>query len=86
MTAIRMLVELGVDIDAKNKNGETAMHGAAYRNYPKAVQLLDELGTDPEEKNKWKATPIEVASGKRPGSLKPSPETIAALKAALKAE
>jgi len=89
MTAIRMLVKLGVDIDAKNKNGETAMHGAAYRNYPKAVQLLDELGADPEvwnQKNRWKATPIEVASGKRPGSLKPSPETIAALKSALTVE
>lgn len=84
--AIRMLSELGVDVNASDDNGETAMHGAAYRNYPAAVGVLAEIGADPavwNRRNKWKATPIEVASGKRPGSLKPSPETIAALKMAI---
>jgi ankyrin repeat protein len=84
--AIKLLVELGADVNAVDENGETAMHGAAYRNYPETVELLARLGADSSvwnKKNKWDATPIEVAQGKRPGSLKPSPETIAALKSAL---
>ena len=85
--AIRLLLELGLDIDAVDKTGNTAMHGAAYRSYPSTVALLDELGADPEvwnQKNQYGHTPHAIANGKRPGSFKPSPETIAALDAALK--
>ena len=84
--AIRMLVELGIDPNVVDKNGETAVHGAAYRNYPSTVKLLAELGADSKvwnTKNKHGWTPHMIASGKRPGSLKPSPETIAALDEAL---
>ena len=38
----RMLLDLGVDIDAVNDEGETAMHGAAYKNLPKVVLFLDQ--------------------------------------------
>ena len=84
--AIKMLVELGVDINAVDKNGETAMHGAAYRNFPEVVQLLAALGADKtiwNQQNKHGWTPHLIATGKRPGSVKPSPETIAALDKAL---
>lgn len=80
--SIKYLVGLGLDVNAVDKNGETAMHGAAYHNYPKAVALLAELGADSKiwnKKDKWGATPSMIASGKRPGSFKPSPETIKAL-------
>ena len=80
--SIKYLVGLGLDVNAVDKNGETAMHGAAYHNYPKAVALLAELGADSKiwnRKDKWGATPSMIASGKRPGSFKPSPETIKAL-------
>ncbi len=86
--AIRMLVELGVDPNVVDANGETAMHGAAYRNFPSAVNVLSELGADSKiwnQKNKHGWTPRMIASGKRPGSLKPSPETIAALDKAIQA-
>ena len=86
-TGIRMLAKLGLDLNAVDDNGETAMHGAAYRNYPTAVKLLSELGADPKVwnvENKQKSTPRMIAAGKRPGSLKPSPETIAALDEAMK--
>lgn len=79
---IRMLERLGVNPNAVDANGETAMHGAAYRNYPSTVKVLTELGATPkvwDRKNKYGWTPRMIASGKRPGSLKPSPETIAAL-------
>lgn len=85
--AIEMLLELGLDVNSVDQNGETAMHGAAYRNFPSAVKLLAEKGADPavwNRKNKHNWTPHMIASGKRPGSLKPSPATIAALDQALK--
>ena len=83
--AMRILVSAGVDVNAVDDNGETAMHGVAYRNYPLAVAALDRHGTDPDiwnKPNKHGWTPKMIASGKRPGSFKPSPETIAALVAA----
>lgn len=85
LESIKYLVGLGLDVNAVDKNGETAMHGAAYHNYPKAVALLAELGADSKiwnKKDKWNATPTMIASGKRPGSFKPSPETIEALELA----
>ncbi|QEG21324.1 ankyrin repeat domain-containing protein [Mariniblastus fucicola] len=85
--AMRMLVKLGNDPNVVDANGETAMHGAAYRNYPSAVTVLTQLGADPNvwnRKNKHGWTPHSIAAGKRPGSLKPSPATTAALDAAMK--
>ena len=85
--AIEILAELGVDPDVVDKNGETAMHGAAYRNYPSAVTTLAKVGADPavwNKKNKHGWKPHDIASGKRPGSFKPSPPTARALDAAMK--
>ena len=84
--ALRLLIDLGADVNAVDKNHQTAMHGAAYRSYPETVALLAELGANPavwNVKNHHKSTPIDVAKGRRPGSLKPSPETVAALRAAM---
>lgn len=85
LAAAEWLLSLGADINAKDNNGETAMHGAAYRNYPRVVEFLASRGADPavwDAKNNYGWTPVMIAQGKRPGSLKPSPETIAALEAA----
>lgn len=85
--AIEILAELGVDPNVVDNNGETAMHGAAYRNYPSAVATLAKVGADPavwNKTNKRGWTPLDIASGKRPGSFKPSPPTARALDAALK--
>ena len=84
--AVRLLVDLGLDINAVDENGETAMHGAAYRCFPETVELVESLGAKPEiwdHKNKYGWSPLIIAKGYRPGSFKPDPATIAAVTAAL---
>lgn len=81
--ALRVALELGNNIDAVDKNGETAMHGAAYKNLPGAVQFLADKGANIavwNQKNKQGWTPLTIAEGHRFGNFKPSPDTIAAFK------
>ena len=69
-------------MNAVDDNGETAMHGAAYKSFPRVVQLLADKGAKVEvwnRKNKYGWTPLSIAEGHRPGNFKPSPETLAAL-------
>ncbi|MEJ7637743.1 MAG: ankyrin repeat domain-containing protein, partial [Singulisphaera sp.] len=82
LEAIAIALELGGDVNAVDANGETAMHGAAYKSVPRVVQLLADKGARIEvwnRKNKYGWTPLLIAEGHRPGNFKPSPETIAAL-------
>jgi len=81
--ALKVALELGNDINAVNNNGETAMHGAAYKNYPAAVKFLAGRGAKIEiwnKKNKGGWTPLAIAQGYRYGNFKPSPVTEAALR------
>ena len=80
--ALAWLVKIGADVNAADKNGETAMHAAAYKNLPKAVEFLAANGAKIEvwnQKNKHGWTPLLIAEGFRPGNFKPSFETIAAI-------
>ena len=82
LEAVAWLLQLGGDVNAVDKNGETAMHGAAYKSLPKMVQFLADHGAKPEvwnQKNKSGWTPVLIAEGFRPGNFKPSHETLAAL-------
>ncbi len=79
--ALQAALDLGADLNAVDKNGETAMHGAAYKNLPAAVQFLAGKGARIEiwnQKNKHGWTPLAIATGYRFGNFKPSPDTIAA--------
>jgi ankyrin repeat protein len=83
LEAAQLLLKLGADVNAVDANGETAMHGAAYKNLPKVVQFLAGKGAKVEiwnQKNKYGWTPLLIAEGHRPGNFKPSFETIDALR------
>jgi len=83
LEAAKLLLDLGADVNAVDKNGETAMHGAAYKNLPKVIQFLADHGAKIEiwnQPNKRGWTPLRVAEGHRYGNFKPSFETVAAIK------
>ena len=46
--AVKVAVELGIDVNAVNKDGDTAMHGAAYKQFPSVVRYLAERGANVE--------------------------------------
>jgi ankyrin repeat protein len=76
--ALQFALDLGADIDAVDAHGETAMHGAAYKNLPGAVRLLADHGADINiwhRKNEWGWTPLTISEGYRFGNFKPSPTT-----------
>jgi ankyrin repeat protein len=82
LEAAQLLLARGADVNAVDANGETAMHGAAYKNLPKVVHFLAEHGAKIEiwnRTNKYGWTPLMIAEGHRPGNFKPSAETITAL-------
>jgi ankyrin repeat protein len=60
---IRMLMAKGVDVNAVNEQGETAMHGAAQRGADKVIQFLVEHGAAIDPVNKRGRTPYDEAQG-----------------------
>lgn len=75
-------LQLGADLNTTDSRGETAMHGAAYKNFPKVVAALAQHGARIEVWNRCNAygwTPLSIAQGTRVGNFKPSPDTIAAI-------
>ena len=86
--AMQLALDLGADINAVDDKGETAMHGAAYKNQAGAVLFLASKGAKIEIWNRpnshgW--TPLKIAEGYRFGNFKPSPDTVAALVKVMKA-
>ena len=81
--ALKYLLQLGADINAVDNNGETAMHGAAYRNAPRVTAFLADRDADIKtwnRANRYGWTPLLIAEGYRAGNFKPAPETIAEIK------
>lgn len=82
LEALQVALDLGIDVNAVDKNGETAMHGAAYKNLPEVVTFLAKKGARIElwnTRNKFGWTPTLIAKGYRFGNFKPSDVTLDAL-------
>ena len=82
LAAVKYLVSLGAKVNTVDNNGETAMHGAAYKNIPAVVRYLDEAGHDIgvwNTHNRNKRTPLLIAEGYRPGNFKPCFRTVEAI-------
>ncbi|MBL8178867.1 MAG: ankyrin repeat domain-containing protein [Bryobacterales bacterium] len=87
LEAVKAALELGNDINAVDSNGETAMHGAAYKNLPSVVRYLASRGAKVEvwnQKNNYGWRPLTIAAGHRFGNFKPSAVTVAAFEEVLK--
>src|SRR5262245_19976800 len=83
LEAVKVLLDLGSDLTAVDKNGETVMHAAAYKNLPQVVRFLAARGAkidvwNKDDKFAW--TPLAIAVGYRFGNFKPSPDTEAAIR------
>ncbi len=87
LEAVKVALELGNDLDAIDKNGETAMHGAAYKHVPTVVQYLAQRGARQDVWNRpnskgW--TPLKITEGVQRGmNIVSSPTTAAVIRQVL---
>jgi uncharacterized protein YoxC len=61
---VKILIEAGANIDAKNWEGRTALHRASYRGHTSVAKLLIEKGANINEKNNRGDTSLHIASFK----------------------
>ena len=82
--AVEVALELGGDPNAIDSDGNTAMHGAAYKHAPGAVSALVEAGARIEvwnRKNELGWTPLRIATGVHRGmNFRFSPETASVIR------
>lgn len=60
LEAARMAVEMGVNVNALDPAGETALHDAARQRFNTVIQFLADKGADLNVSNKRKQTPLRV--------------------------
>ena len=86
--AVRLMLDLGFDIEARGDDGGTALHAAAYSGSADIVRFLLDRGADIEARDTtWDSPPLDwaiVGSGERPGS-NPSPDWIATVRTLIEA-
>jgi ankyrin repeat protein len=63
LEALKLTVELGGDVNHVNRNGLTAMHGAAYTGADEIVQYLADKGARLDVNDKFGETPLSIAAG-----------------------
>jgi len=78
LAAIRLALDAGVDVNAQNTTGDTALHTAATSGggQPAIIRLLVERGARLDVKNKSERTPLDAASRAR----QPNEKVVALLK------
>ena len=81
--AIKLCLDAGIDINAVDSRGQTALHGAAFQGYDDVVQFLVAHGAKLDVKDKQGKTPLDSAKGLAGGvgfdgsSSQPHPSTAA---------
>jgi len=65
--SIKLCLDAGVDINAADGRGQTALHGAALMGYDQVVEFLAEHGAKLDVKDRRGFTPLDVALGKAGG-------------------
>jgi len=78
LAAIRLALDAGVDVNAQNGTGDTALHTAATSGggQPAIIRLLVERGARLDVKNKAERTPLDAAMRAR----QPNEKVVALLK------
>jgi ankyrin repeat protein len=61
LEAVRLLLTQGIDVNAANADGDTALHGAAFIKWPRVVRLLAESGANLSAENVRGETPLTAA-------------------------
>ncbi len=64
LAAAQVLLDAGADMNAREENGRTALHGAASQGYDDIVKFLVEHGADVNAADHDGATPLDAALGK----------------------
>jgi ankyrin repeat protein len=65
--AIQLLLDRGLDINARANDGQTAVHGAALQGYDDVIRFLASKGAALDTPDKDGFTPVDVALGKAGG-------------------
>ncbi|HTW64376.1 MAG TPA: ankyrin repeat domain-containing protein [Bryobacteraceae bacterium] len=63
IAAIKLLLAAGVDVNAADRQGQTALHGAAQKGYDQVVQFLADHGAKLDVKDAKGRTPLDAAMG-----------------------
>lgn len=81
MPAVQYCLELGLDVNAQDAQGYTALHGAAYRGDDELIKFLVEKGARLDTRNKrgWSVTDMANGPSLRSSVPLAHPETVAFL-------
>jgi ankyrin repeat protein len=74
LEAVAAAVDLGSDLDAANRAGDTALHGAVAAGHNAVVQLLADKGANLNVRNKRGQTPLKVVMTPPGGASNPTRE------------
>lgn len=61
--AIKLCLDAGIDINAADSRGQTAVHGAALQGFDQVVQFLADHGAKLDVKDRQGRTPLDAAMG-----------------------
>jgi len=63
IASIKLCLDAGVDVNAADNQGDTALHGAAQKGWDQVVQFLVDRGAKLDLKDKKGHSPLDAAMG-----------------------